>query len=124
MAALGSLHRLLSLGLVLAALGGTMLAIVRLRAGEAGGRLRRWTGVVAVLVAADGVAGMLLALGGRRPADPLHLVVGPAALLALPLALVAGRRAGGRAQAWWLFLGWIVLLGLSLRAVGTGAAIQ
>ena len=39
-------------------------------------------------------------------------------------ALVLAWRSGRRAQTWWLLLGWLALLGLCLRAVGTGTAVQ
>jgi heme A synthase len=121
---LSTLHRLLSVVLVFAALGGALLAISRLRSGSPGDRLQRWSRVAAVLVVVDAALGGLLALSGSRPHESLHLIVGPGTVLALPLALVLAWRSGRRAQTWWLLLGWLALLGLCLRAVGTGTAVQ
>lgn len=77
------------------------------------------------LLAAAGLVGMALLLGGSQPADPLHLVYGPAALLCVPLAIVIGGRgspehASRQRRDMWTAGGAIVLLGLGLRLVATG----
>lgn len=124
MGAVATLHRLLSTVLVFGALGGVMWTITRIGPADPGARLLLWTRVTAWAVAADAALGVLLALGGRSPADRMHLIVGPATLLALPLGLLVARWAPGRARTWCLLAGWLALLGLCLRAVGTGAAVQ
>jgi hypothetical protein len=121
---LSTLHRLLSVGLVLVALGGVMFAVVRVRAGAPGARLLRLSWTAVGLLAVDGIAGAALWLGRQRPAEPIHPLVGALALLALLVPLALGARAGGRARSWLLLGGWILLFGLCLRAVGTGAAVQ
>ena len=121
---LSTLHRLLSVGLVFVALAGVMYAVIRLRTGDAGDRLLRLSRWTAAALVIDGAAGLGAELSGQRPHEAIHVLVGALALLALPAALTLARRSGGRARAWWVFLGWLLLLGLCLRAVGTGAAVQ
>jgi amino acid transporter len=83
--------------------------------------------LVLAIIAVNGVIGlMLLAAAGRRPADDLHLVYGPAALLSLPVGVVLGRRGPPtNARAWGRRIGWIIvatvlLLGVELRLFMTG----
>jgi hypothetical protein len=81
---------------------------------------------VVVLVAFNDLLGLLLLGGSARPADPLHLLYGVAALVTLPTAwAVGGRRRGGRAATRlrrdvWIVGAAIVMLGLELRLFMTG----
>jgi hypothetical protein len=84
--------------------------------------------IVTAVLAIAGLAGVAVAIGGGRPADPLHLVYGPAAL-AVP---AAGRWLGGRSRAGagtaaersrrdaWLVVASVLLLGIELRLAMTG----
>jgi hypothetical protein len=85
--------------------------------------------VVAIIGANDALGAALMA-GGSRPADPLHLLYGVAAIVTLPLGwLLGGRRRPGpvagpavdrvRRDA-WLVAATIVLLGIELRLFATG----
>ena len=86
--------------------------------------------VVIGLVAANAILGLVLLGGGSRPADPLHLLYGPAALIALPLGRWLGRRSGPgsggpsrpdrRRIDLWLAIAAIALLGMELRLAMTG----
>jgi hypothetical protein len=78
-----------------------------------------------LLLAAAGLVGMARLIDGSHPADPLHLLYGPAAVICLPVAILIGARASaGRASRLrrdaWTVLGGIVLLGLGLRLFATG----
>jgi hypothetical protein len=81
---------------------------------------------VLVLVALNGAIGLLLVWSGSRPADPLHWLYGPAALLTLPLAVLLARwrgHEGGpsrlRRDA-WMVVGAIALVGIAARLFATG----
>jgi hypothetical protein len=77
--------------------------------------------LVALLLCSVAVAGGLItALVGGPPADPLHLVYGAAALAVLPIARYLGRVGDPRRRAGWLGLGSLVLLALLVRLVQTG----
>ena len=83
--------------------------------------------VLATLIslAAAGSVGIARLLAGSRPADPLHLLYGPAALITLPIAIGLGVRASrGRASRLrrdvWTTAGAVVLLGIGARLVATG----
>jgi hypothetical protein len=81
-------------------------------------------GVVAI-VAIAGLVGLWLVAGGQLPADPLHLVYGPAALLTAPIGYALATRRdsasahGGRRDA-WIAVAAVVLLGIELRLLVTG----
>jgi 4-hydroxybenzoate polyprenyltransferase len=82
--------------------------------------------LVVGLIAVNGIAGLLLLAGGSRPADALHLLYGPAALVTLPIGVWLSRRgrrlARGAASRrdGWLVAAVLVLLGLELRLFMTG----
>lgn len=83
--------------------------------------------VLAVLggMVAAGLIGALLLVTGSRPADPLHYLYGPAALIALPVAIWIGARgtATGSSRVRrdaWTAAGGLVLLGIALRLFATG----
>ena len=78
------------------------------------------------VVVANVAAGTLLAVGGARPADPLHLLYGVAAIVALPLGWILGGRPArdrrpsrARRDAGVLAAG-LVLLGIEARLLATG----
>src|SRR3954447_7819501 len=81
-------------------------------------------GLLAV-VAVAGLVGLGLLVGGRRPAEPLHLLYGVAALVTVPVGYWLARRggvrssAGGRRDA-WVAVAALVLLGIELRLFMTG----
>jgi hypothetical protein len=82
--------------------------------------------LVVGLVAANGIAGLVLLAGGSRPADALHLLYGPAALITLPIGVWLSRRGRGRTRGaasrrdGWLVAAAVVLIGLELRLFMTG----
>jgi hypothetical protein len=82
--------------------------------------------LVVGLIAVNGIAGLLLLAGGSRPADALHLLYGPAALVTLPIGVWLSRRGRGPARGAasrrdsWLVAAVLVLLGLELRLFMTG----
>jgi len=81
--------------------------------------------VAAVLV--NGLLGLAVAAGGGAPAEPLHLLYGPAAVVAAPLGWFLGgrpgrdgRRASRARRDAWVAVAAVVLLALELRLVATG----
>jgi hypothetical protein len=80
--------------------------------------------VLASVVVAE-MVGVALLLTGARPADPLHFLYGPAALIALPIAIWFGARtpsadASRVRRDLWTVVGAIVLLGILFRLFATG----
>ncbi|MHB8718988.1 MAG: hypothetical protein ACYDAC_08880 [Candidatus Dormibacteria bacterium] len=120
-----TLHRTLALVVVLLALGGTMwAAYCWLSRGAVSPRLMTLTVGMSAVVGLQAVFGIILVITGYRPADPSwHFVVGPLTLFALPV----GRRLAGdgstRRGAGILAVAWLVLLGLAIRAVGSGGGL-
>ena len=82
--------------------------------------------LVVGLIAANGIVGSLVLAGGSRPADALHLLYGPAALVTLPVGVWLSRRGQGFTGApeprrdGGLVVAALVLLGLELRLFMTG----
>jgi hypothetical protein len=82
-------------------------------------------GLLAVVGVAE-VLGLIVLAGGNGPSDPLHLVYGVAALVAIPIAWTwAGRAARDVAVARtrrdaWLAVAATVMLGIELRLFMTG----
>jgi len=126
-------HHLLGV-LFLAATLGLLLASVLsvLAARRSGGAMDhrfatdRLVLVLVGVVALNGLLGLLLLAAGSRPADPLHLLYGPAALVTVPVAVWLSRRGGrastpvpGRRDA-WMAVGAIALIGLAVRLFMTG----
>ena len=76
-------------------------------------------------VTVSSIVGILLLIAGSRPPDPLHYVYGPAALIALPVAIWIGARSASAdtfrlRRDLWTAGGGIVLLGIVLRLYATG----
>ena len=82
--------------------------------------------LVVAAIALNGVFGSVMLATGARPADPLHLLYGPAALVTAPVAWWLGgrRRGAGRASRLrrdvWLAIACALLLGIELRLFATG----
>jgi hypothetical protein len=115
-----TLHQKLAVVIVLAALGGAIWSGYSAYKRLYGPRLRAAGWAAAAAIAVQALAGSILALAGNRPAEPWHFVFGPVTLLALPVAMLAGRGRSPRTESLLVFAGWLVTFGLSLRAVGTG----
>src|SRR5947209_6173527 len=117
---MATLHQKLSVVIVLGALLGTLWAGYVAYKGTSINRLRTASAVAAVVLLAQGLFGAVLGITGGRPAEPAHFVVGPLAVLALPVALLLARGRSGRGAPAVLLLGWLITLGLGLRSVCTG----
>jgi hypothetical protein len=78
------------------------------------------------IVIVEALVGVAVAFGGGRPADPLHLLYGPLAGLALPVAYgLGGRTIASRGDSrvrrdLWILVGALLLLGFEGRLYMTG----
>lgn len=118
-------HRELAVAIVLVALAGAIWAGYVAFRSRAGRRLPLFGSLTTVVLVLQGVFGIALAAAGARPQDGLHFVFGPLTLLALPGArwIAAGQHTSQRSAAVAIAVGWVLTLGLSLRAVGTGGGV-
>lgn len=115
-----AIHRALTVVVVLVALAGAIWAAYLAYRQRSSARLA-WTGTAATaVIALQALFGIVLAVQGDRPHDQIHFVIGPATLLALPAARVLARDRGEGARRLILAAGWVVTLGLALRAAGSG----
>jgi heme A synthase len=78
--------------------------------------LRATIAVVAVQVA----IGLVLVATGHAPQELLHWLYGAATLLTLPVAMVIGKRLGGREEQVWLAGGAVLTVLFAFRAIATG----
>lgn len=119
-------HRELAVAIVLIALLGTIWAGYVASRLRGGGRIGLYGSLTTATLALQAVFGIVLAGAGARPEDGLHFLFGPLTLLALPGArgIAAAPSASGRTRALVVAGGWVVTLGLSLRAAGTGGGIS
>ncbi len=119
-------HRELAVAIVLVALLGSIWAgyvASRMRGG--GRRLGLYGSATTAVAVLQAIFGIVLAALGARPQDGLHFVFGPLTLLSLPVARGIARtpRWTARTHAVVIAAGWVVTLGLGLRAVGTGGGV-
>jgi galactitol-specific phosphotransferase system IIC component len=82
--------------------------------------VRVYLRVQIALVGVQVVIGLVLVATGDRPQQLLHWFYGAATLLSLPLAMLIGKRLGGREEQVWLAGGAVMTLLLALRALATG----
>jgi hypothetical protein len=119
-------HRLVLIhdryGLVLTvviAIGGVAAIVGVLRAGTMPW-VRLYLRAVIALVVVQVAIGIVLVATGDRPQQLIHWFYGAATLLTLPLAMLIGKRLGGREERIWLAGGAVMTLLFALRAIATG----
>jgi len=119
-AVLVTVHQRLGYALLAVLAAGVVLAALAVRDAGRLPTLRAYLWLAVAAVAVQGIAGISLLLAGQRPAQGLHLMYGPLALVSLPLALLFTRGWGPRREAWALAAGFVITLLLAFRAVTTG----
>jgi hypothetical protein len=72
------------------------------------------------LVAIQVAIGLVLVATGHGPHQVLHWLYGAATLLTLPVAMLVGRRLGGRQEQIWVAGGAVLTVLFALRAMATG----
>lgn len=112
-------HQRLGAALVVAAMVGLMWALAGVVRRSSSPALRAYVRLLAVAVALEGVAGLLLIATGHRPASGLHVVYALLSGLAAAASLAAGRT-GDRHEAQWLAGAMLGVTLLGVRAVMTG----
>ena len=73
-----------------------------------------------ILYLAQGVVGILQLLGGARPERGIHILYGVVTALTLPAAYALSRGRDDNRAAWTYALLGLFLVGIALRARGTG----
>jgi heme A synthase len=130
---LTDLHQLMALAIVAATVGLLVAAAWSVVAGRRSGgghdhrfAVDRLLLVVEGLLVLNGALGAAFVVTGLRPADALHLLYGPAAILTLPIGWAVGarRRPDGSPSRLrrdvWLLAATAILLGLLVRLFMTG----
>jgi hypothetical protein len=114
------IHDRYGLVLIFVAAVGALAAIVGLLRPRVLPAVRLYLRVQIALVAAQVVVGLVLVATGERPHQLIHWFYGAATLLTLPLAMLVGKRLGGREEQFWLAGGAVMTLLFALRALATG----
>jgi hypothetical protein len=113
-----------ALAILAAIAGGATLLLVAAAAVRGRTIVQPWTDrailAALALVLANVLVGAGIAVGGRRPADPLHYLYAILAIIALPIARFGGGESWAHRRALVIALGAIVLVGLVVRLVQTG----
>jgi heme A synthase len=103
-------------------LGAVALYVGVIRHRDATPHFRRGVYAVFGLVLAQGALGALLYALGGRPYEPVHLIYGVGAILALPFFMYVERTAQKRPAMSSYIWGGFLLAGIALRAIMTGGA--
>lgn len=82
--------------------------------------VRLYLRIMIALVGVQVAIGLVLVATGDRPQQLIHWFYGAATLLTLPIAMVIGKRLGGRDEQIWLAGGAVMTLLFALRALATG----
>jgi len=115
-----TVHQRLGYALLAVLAAGVVLGALAVRDAGRLPTLRAYLWLAVAAVAVQGIAGIGLLLAGQRPAQGLHVMYGPLALVSLPLAVLFARGWGPRREAWILATGFVIALLLAFRAVTTG----
>lgn len=118
---MADVHRLVGIAaIVAAALAASWSAIVVATRRDAGRAYLAALGVVVAVALASALVGVLLLLTGPGPADPLHLLYGAIAVLAIPVGIWLAVGRTPRRQSVVLLLAVLVELGVTVRLLQTG----
>jgi hypothetical protein len=121
---LDALHYWLSrLSLILALIMfGVGFVIGILRHGDVTVHYRRAVYLIAALMAAQALIGLVIYAIGARPFEEVHLIYGLGAVLALPFFIFVEVTARKRPAMGSYLWGFAVLVGILIRSIMTGAA--
>jgi hypothetical protein len=114
------LHDRYGFVLTVVAAVGAVVAIVGLVRPEVSRFARLYLRCVVAVVAVQVAIGLVLVATGHAPQQLLHWFYGAATLLTLPIAMVIGKRLGGREAQVWLAGGAVLTVLFALRAMATG----
>jgi hypothetical protein len=113
-------HAVLGVGVIVLAASGSIAAIVNFFRPKILPAVRMYLRITIAAIALQVIIGIVLVATGSRPQQLLHWVYGAATLCTLPLAMLVGRRMGGRDERVWLVGGAVLTLLFTLRALSTG----
>ena len=115
-----TVHQRLGYALLAVLVVGLVLALLAVRDVRRLPTVRAYLWLAVAALVLQGIAGISLLLVGERPAEGLHVVYGPLALVSLPLTVLFARGWAPRREAWTFAAGFLVALLLAIRALMTG----
>ncbi len=108
-------------GLLIALIIGIWGLVMYFRKLPPSGGYRSTLVLTEVLFILQGLVGIGMFLGGRRPHDPLHWLYGVLLVLLLPIAATYASGRGPRREALVYGIAGLFMTGLTIRALTTGA---
>ena len=117
---LTTVHERLGYALLIVLAAGLVLALLAVRDTRRLPTVRAYLWLAVAALVLQGIAGIGLLLAGQRPAQGLHLMYGPLALVSLPLTVLFARGWAPRREAWTFAAGFLMALLLAFRALTTG----
>ena len=115
-----TVHERLGYALLIVLAAGLVIALLAVRDVRRLPTVRAYLWLAVAALVLQGIAGISLLLAGERPAEGLHLMYGPLALVSLPLTVLFARGWATRREAWTFAAGFLVALLLVIRALMTG----
>jgi heme A synthase len=115
-----TVHQRLGYALLAVLVVGLVLALLAVRDVRRLPTVRAYLWLAVAALVLQGIVGISLLLVGERPAQGLHVMYGPLALVSLPLTVLFARGWAPRREAWTFAAGFLVALLLAIRALMTG----
>jgi heme A synthase len=108
-------------GLLITVIAGLWGLVMYVRKQPASGGYRSLLVITEGVFIVQGLIGIVLVLGGRRPHDGLHWLYGILLVIALPIAATYASGHGGRRESLVYGIAGLFMAGLAIRALTTGA---
>ena len=115
-----SLHGRLGVAVILVAVVGALFVLLaRVRPNHIP-TVRVFVRLCAAAAALEAVIGLVMVIGGQRPAEAIHFFYGAATVIPIPAAELLARRVKPESEMMYLLVGAVATALFGLRAVTTG----
>jgi hypothetical protein len=116
-----SIHARLGVAVVAVAVVGALLTLLARNRPAVYPTVRVFVQLCAAAAAVEAVIGLVLVIGGQRPAEAIHFFYGAATVIPIPLSERMASRAHSRSETLYLLAGAAATALFGLRAVTTGS---
>jgi hypothetical protein len=115
-----SLHARLGVAVILVAVVGALLALLARARPSYIPTVRVFVRLCAAAAAVEALIGLVMLIGGQRPAEAIHFFYGAATVISIPAAELLARRVRPESEMMYLLAGVAATALFGLRAVTTG----
>lgn len=116
-----SLHGRLGIAVILVAVVGAVFALVARSRPKHIPSVRVFVRLCAAAAAVEALIGLVMVIGGQRPAEGIHFFYGAATVIPIPAAELLARRVKPESEMMYLLAGVVATALFGLRAVTTGS---